>query len=1288
MEWNFRDTEQKWQQEWADKQVYKTTENKDKPKFYVLDMFPYPSGAGLHVGHPLGYIASDIIARYKTLKGFNVLHPMGFDAFGLPAEQYAIQTGQHPAVTTAKNIETYKKQLKLLGFNYDWDREVNTSDPEYYRWTQWIFLKLFNAWYNLDTNKAEPISSLIEAFEKGGSHAANGFTPETFDFSHDQWKAMTEKQKMDVLMQYRLAYQDYATVNWCEALGTVLANDEVKDGLSERGGHPVEKKQMRQWFLRITAYAERLLNDLDTLDWSDAMKDMQRNWIGKSEGASVRFNLTPNPSPKERGTPTDETDANENIFSANISHNNMSQHQGDDTTKDSGRHYDLSEPAPRYYTTSVFNQRNLLQYAKEMRKNMTPAEKHLWKFLRNRLEEYKFRRQHIIDTFIADFVCLEKGLIIEADGEIHLQSKERDDGRDDELLHLGFKTIRFSNERILEDTEAVLKEIKTELENRPNREIGTVNEFSLTNEKVEVVTSPSPLERGSGGEVKEQVEDLTLSTPLERGSGGEVKKQVEDFNLSTPLERGSGGEVKKQVEDFNLSTPLEKGSGGEVKEQVEDFILSTPLEKGSGGEVEVFTTRPDTIFGVSFLVLAPEHELVFQITTPEQKEAVEAYVEVARNRSERERQADVKRISGVFTGAYALHPFTGDKIPVWIGDYVLAGYGTGAVMAVPAGDQRDYDFAKYFNLPIPAINEGVDISEKADPTKDARMINSGFLDGLTGREAIAFAIKAIEEKGIGKGRTQYRLRDAGFSRQRYWGEPFPIVYQDGIAYPLEECELPLALPEVKSYQPTGAGASPLAAVTEWVNLADGAVRETDTMPGYAGSSWYFLRYMDPRNQERFVGKDAEQYWQDVDVYIGGTEHAVGHLMYARFWQKALYDLGFVSKKEPFKKLINQGMILGVSAKLIVRPVGNENRKLIILPPNENFNSLITNTLEINFPVEFLKQDVYNNKSVYVLSNSILSKTKEKYHYLKDIEWPDEIALKLVIEDEKNMIDQILRIARHIEENYEESEGYNKLTRKYYELDRYYKELDSFASIKVSHNVCLNIFQEIEKMSKSKYNVVNPDDIVAQYGADTLRLYEMFLGPLEQAKPWNTNGIEGVHRFLLKLWRLFHNQHGEINTSDEKPNEKELRALHKLIKKVEEDIENFSFNTSVSSFMICVNELSELKCNKIEILRDLLIVLSPYAPHICEELWHRCGFEGFVVQANWPAFNEAYLKASTVNYPVSFNGKTRFNIEAAAELPSAEVEKLALAHKDAAKWLDGKVPKKVIVVPGRIVNVVV
>lgn len=924
MEPNFRAIEKKWQQTWKDEKRYKTNIDLSKPKYYVLDMFPYPSGAGLHVGHPLGYIASDIVSRYKRLKGFNVLHPMGFDAFGLPAEQYAIQTGRHPADTTAENIARYKEQLGNIGFCYDWDREVITSDPSYHKWTQWIFLQLFGCWFNLESQKAEDISMLEALFSKGGSAAAKGACGEHAPFSAAEWNAMNEAEQRGILMHYRLAYQDFSTVNWCEALGTVLANDEVKDGLSERGGHPVEKRRMRQWFLRITAYAERLLNDLETLEWTDSMKEMQRNWIGKSEGASLKF----------------------------------------------------------------------------------------------------------------------------------------------------------------------------QLENHPD-------------------------------------------------------------------------------------------------------------------QIEVFTTRPDTIFGVSFLTLAPEHELVSVITTDAQRDAVNAYVEVAKNRSERERMADVKRISGEFTGAYVLHPFTGAKIPVWVGDYVLAGYGTGAVMAVPAGDQRDWDFAKHFNLPIPVINEGVDISEAANPTKETKMINSDFLNGLTGYEALKKAIAAIEERGFGKGKVNYRLRDAGFSRQRYWGEPFPIVYRDGVAYPLAENELPLELPVMADFKPTGQPESPLTKVPEWVNVPEGT-RETDTMPGYAGSSWYFLRYMDPQNKARFVGREAEEYWQDVDLYIGGTEHAVGHLLYARFWQKFLFDRGDVSKNEPFRKLINQGMILGRS-NFVYQIVGT--------------SKFISKDMLGEFKDEKILQ---THVDVNIVQNDVLNLNAFKA-------WRDENAqAEFVLNTEGNYVCGV----------------------------------------------------EVEKMSKSKYNVVNPDDIINDYGADTLRLYEMFLGPLEQFKPWNTNGIEGVYRFLKKLWNLYFDENGQVKLSDEAPTEAELRTLHKTIRKVEEDIEKFSFNTSVSVFMICVNELSEQKCRKRAILQDLSVIIAPYAPHMAEELWQACGGSGSVVDAQFPQWNESFIKESSIAYPVAFNGKVRYQIQVAADMPQAEVQALALSHEDAAKWLPEGGPKKVIVVPGRMVNVVI
>lgn len=991
MEQNFRDIEKKWQQWWNDQGIYKTEIDPNRPKYYVLDMFPYPSGAGLHVGHPLGYIASDIISRYKRLKGFNVLHPMGFDAFGLPAEQYAIQTGRHPADTTAENTARYKQQLNNIGFCYDWNREVNTSDPSYYRWTQWIFLQLFQSWFNLQTQKAEPISSLEQAFATSGSTSVQGACDAHDPFTAEQWAQMDHENRQSMLMKYRLAYQDYATVNWCEALGTVLANDEVKDGLSERGGHPVEKRKMRQWFLRITAYAERLLNDLESLEWTDSMKEMQRNWIGRSEGAMVKFALAP--------------------------------------------------------------------------------------------------------------------------------------------------------------------------ENRPAH---------------------------------------------------------------------------------------------------------------GDASIEVFTTRPDTLFGVDFLTLAPEHELVATITTADRKEAVEAYVNVAKNRSERERMADVKRISGEFTGAYALHPFSGKKIPVWVGDYVLAGYGTGAVMAVPAGDQRDWDFARHFGMEMTAIHEGIDISEAANPTKEARLMNSDFLNGLNGYEGLRKAIEALEAKGIGKGKVNYRLRDAGFSRQRYWGEPFPIVYQNGIATPLNENELPLELPVMDDFKPTGQPESPLAKAHDWLQTPHGA-RETDTMPGYAGSSWYFLRYMDAQNAERFVGKDAEAYWQDVDLYIGGTEHAVGHLLYARFWQKVLFDLGHVSKNEPFRKLINQGMILGVSAKI----------KVCKFTSNVNYFE----GSSINGPsnLENLKTFQGDRKFI-VVSEKYLDQVKngrgnEDAREQFKSENLREVYVPLTYINEK---DNTLKIKEFGESDYCKSIIGPCIFMCDNERPVYF-ENPEFSQI---GDTTFTVQREVEKMSKSKYNVVNPDDIIEAYGADTLRLYEMFLGPLEQSKPWNTNGIEGVYRFFRKLWNLFYAENGVLKLHDAAPTEQELRILHKTIRKVEEDMERFSFNTSVSTFMIAVNEFHELKCCNRAVLKDFVILLAPYAPHIAEELWHAAGGQGSVVNATFPAWNEAFIRESSVSYPVAFNGKTRYQIQVPADMPQQEVQAIALAHEEAERWLQGAAPKKVIVVPGRMVNVVI
>jgi leucyl-tRNA synthetase len=915
MEYNFSDIEKKWQARWASEKTFAAKNDSDKPKYYVLDMFPYPSGAGLHVGHPLGYIASDIVARYKRLKGFNVLHPMGYDSFGLPAEQYAIETGQHPKITTQKNIETYRKQMDKIGFSFDWDREVRTSDPEYYKWTQWIFIHLFNSWYNPETDRAEHISTLIAKLESGKLKPENG-----------EWKTLEEKERSDLLMNYRLAYLSEAIVNWCPALGTVLANDEVKDGVSERGGHPVERKSMPQWSLRITAYADRLLNDLETIDWSEAIKEQQRNWIGKSEGTSLKF------------------------------------------------------------------------------------------------------------------------------------------------------------------------------------EVGGVK-----------------------------------------------------------------------------------------------------------SEIEVFTTRPDTIFGVTFLTLAPEHELVEKITTPEYKKQVDEYVTAAKNRSERERMADVKKITGQFTGAFAVHPFSGKQIPIWIGDYVLAGYGTGAVMAVPGHDTRDYAFAKHFGLDIVEVVSGGDLSKEAYDAKEGKLVNSDFLNGLEVKDAIKKAIDEIEKKGLGKGQTNYRLRDAIFGRQRYWGEPIPVYYEKGIPKVMKEEELPLVLPEVDKFLPTESGEPPLARAKDW-KYKGKFDYEWTTMPGWAGSSWYYLRYMDPHNDKEFAAKKALDYWGNVDLYIGGSEHATGHLLYVRFWTKFLKDLGYIKVDEPAKKLINQGMIQGRS----------------------NFVYRIKNTMKF-------------------VSHGL----KNKY---------ETTALHVDV----NIVDNDIL---DVEKFRSQPGGFSEAE---FELEE-------------GKYTCGS---EIEKMSKSKRNVVNPDDICNQYGADTLRLYEMFLGPLEQSKPWNTNGISGVYNFLKKFWKLFHttgNQQqtaGNFSVSDEAPTKQELKALHKTIKKVQDDIDRFSFNTSVSNFMICVNELTDLRCSKRAILEPLTVIIAPYAPHIAEELWEMLGHKESITYAPWPVLNEEYLKESAFNYPVSINGKTRFFHEFELSLTKEDVEKEVRALEETQRYLDGKPIKKVIVVPGRIVNVVV
>ena len=983
MEYNFKDIENKWQKIWKDTKPFKADNTSTKPKYYVLDMFPYPSGAGLHVGHPLGYIASDIMARYKRHKGFNVLHPMGYDSFGLPAEQYAIQTGQHPAVTTEQNIARYREQLDKIGFSFDWDREVRTSDPSYYKWTQWLFIQLFNSWYNNNSNKAESIDTLITEFEKNGNANVNAPCDEnTKSFSASEWKSYSEKEKSDTLMQYRLTYLGEAYVNWCPALGTVLANDEVKDGVSERGGHPVERKLMKQWSMRITAYAQRLLDGLDTIDWTESLKESQRYWIGRSEGTSLKF----------------------------------------------------------------------------------------------------------------------------------------------------------------------------------------------------------------------------------------------------------------QIENSDL-------------------------------HLEVFTTRPDTIFGVSFVTIAPEHEYVDAITTAEQKAAVLDYVTKAKNRSERERQADVTKVSGVFTGAYVIHPFTGKKVQIWVGDYVLAGYGTGAVMAVPGHDERDHRFAKHFGLPILQVVEGPDVQEQSYDAKEGKCINSDFLNGLEVKAAIKKAIEEIEKRNLGKGKTNYRLRDAVFGRQRYWGEPIPVYYKDGIPHVMPENELPLVLPEVDKFLPTEDGEPPLARAKDWKYKGQYDYEWT-TMPGWAGSSWYFLRYMDAKNDKSFADKKLTDYWQNVDLYIGGSEHATGHLLYVRFWTKFLFDRGFIAVDEPAKKLINQGMIQGMSEKMY-KMVGAPKIEVLIArqivkETDGTEGKQIVEVKRANGSVEW--HYIPNNiKNIY-LSADIINSNDALWHYSKDK--PTDVNY---------VNNSILNLQKHLD-------WWKEDIHSAFVCEGGYWLNNSFYSFNNNGSDTFKTNSEVEKMSKSKYNVVTPDLICEKFGADTLRLYEMFLGPLEQSKPWNTNGITGVSGFLKKLWRLFY-QTGSFVVSEDAPTKPELKTLHKTIKKITEDIERFSFNTSVSNFMICVNELSDLKCNKRAILEPLLVLISPYAPHIAEELWEKLGHKESIAFAAFPEFNEAHLVEDNFNYPISFNGKMRFNLELAANLSVQEIEKLVMEAEQTHKYLEGKQPKKVIIVPKKIVNIV-
>ncbi len=967
MEYDFRKIEGEWQKKWAAANQYRVENDFSRPKYYVLDMFPYPSGAGLHVGHPLGYIASDIYSRYKRLKGFNVLHPMGFDSFGLPAEQYALETGQHPATTTKNNIATFKSQMDKIGFCYDWSREIQTSDPNYYKWTQWIFLQLFNSYFCHTQQKAVPIAELVKKYSTKGAMPAKGDAIPGKHFTAEQWNGYSKKEQEDILMKRRLAFSAYGEVNWCEALGTVLANDEVVNGVSERGGYPVEKKKMRQWYLRITEYADRLLEGLERVEFSDAMKEMQKNWIGKSEGAEIEFGI-------QRST------------------------------------------------------------------------------------------------------------------------------------------------------------------------------FS----------------------------------------------------------------------------------------------------------VKVYTTRPDTIFGVDFMVIAPEHELIQKITTPDQQENVDQYLAYVKSRSERERLAEAKTITGCFTGAYAINPFDGREIPIWTAEYVLAGYGTGAIMAVPCGDQRDFTFAKHFNIPITNIIGEYFNGEEANPTKEAVLQYPGFLNGMLMQDAIVAAIDAIEEKGIGNRKVNYRMRDAGFSRQRYWGEPFPITWTDGIAIPSEAEELPLELPHVDKYGPGPNGEGPLANLKEWVNTPNG-LRETSTMPGYAGSSWYFLRYMDPHNNQTFCDRKLSDYWNQVDLYIGGTEHAVGHLLYSRMWTKVLYDLDLIGFDEPFRRLLNQGMIQGVS-QFIFRAKGASSvdvKNNLLLPLylkegglrnfDKTYSHYVSSDLISDFskfsgirvPIEFVDNNKLNVADYY---NSDKLYDKDIIFYTKDGYFVDGLW-----------------------------------------YDKFHKPTTSLSYSTIS---------EVEKMSKSKLNTIDPSVLCDKYGADTFRMYEMFLGPVEASKPWDTKGIEGVHRFLRKLWRQFYDDNKGKVWNEDAANDAELKILHRTIKKIEEDTERFSFNTAVSTFMIAVNELADARCNKKEVLEKLLILLAPYAPHIAEELWNKLGNDGSVLDAKFPIFNPKYLVESSKEYPISINGKLRANISLALDLDQKQVEEIVLQNDIVQKWLEGKQPKKIIFVKGKMVNVVI
>ena len=1102
MFYDHQSIEKKWQKYWEENQTYKTSDQTDKPKFYVLDMFPYPSGAGLHVGHPLGYIASDIYARYKRHQGFNVLHPIGYDSFGLPAEQYAIQTGTHPAITTQQNITRYEEQLRKIGFSFDWSREVRTSDASYYKWTQWIFIELFHSWYNKITDKAEPIQTLIKHFEEHGTANLSAVQNDELHFTAEEWKNASELDKQDILLNYRLAYRAETTVNWCPALGTVLANDEVKDGKSERGGFPVFQKKMMQWSMRITAYSERLLQGLQNIDWPQPLKDSQDYWIGKSMGAEVRFPLSP-------------------------------KGENDSTNKS------LQKESKKFgYLTGGNNSALLIKKAQENRDNPTEAEALLWEQLKSKKLEHKFRRQHLINDFIVDFVCLSKKLIIEVDGGYHLAAKQQisDEERTKVLENEGFEIIRFKNQEVIGDNENVIKTIIQKLESRPN-----FAEEKLSNDSLSEIQS----------------DNQPLLSPLgERG-------------------------------------------------------------------IEVFTTRPDTIFGATFMVLAPENPLVEKLTTPEQKTEVDNYIDETSKKTERDRMADVKNVSGAFTGSYAVNPFTEKEIPIYISDYVLMGYGTGAVMAVPAHDERDHRFAKKFNLPIVNVIENEnDVQEESYDSKDSVCVNSDFLNGMKYDEAKARIIDEITNRGIGHGTTNYKQRDAIFSRQRYWGEPVPVFYKDGIPYTLPVSALPLELPEVEKYLPTENGDPPLGNAKNfaWDEMNEKVVStdlidnitvfplELSTMPGWAGSSWYFLRYMDPKNDQVFTEKNLSDYWGQVDLYIGGSEHATGHLLYSRFWNMFLKDRGYIEQDEPFKKLINQGMILGMSA--------------FVFRIDET-NQYVSKNLAKDYQTQKIHVDV-----------SLLKGTSDELDLEKFKNWRSEFAdAEFILEDGKYITER-----------------------------------------------------EVEKMSKSKYNVVNPDDICEEYGADCLRLYEMFLGPLEQSKPWNTQGLSGVYGFLKKFYNLYFN--GEVfEVSEEEPTKEEYKVLHTLIKKVVADIDHFSFNTSVAQFMIAVNEFQKLKTNKRKILEPLAILVSIYAPHISEELWENLGYSSSIEFEPFPKFEEKYLVEDEIEYPVSFNGKMKFKLKLPADLSAQQIEESAMGDERIIQQLAGNLPKKIIIVPKKIINIV-